>query len=93
MSDNATSAAPSGSRQPRGVTREEIRQLLSDNGYSGNDRNDRLKEALTELSQEDGKSADPETSALLSEVRKALRNSQSTETDTRDDLQADDDQS
>lgn len=69
----------------KGVTREEIRQLLADTGYSESERRERLKTALTELSQKDAKNPDEETRALIAELRDAIHTSQSNEVVAQDE--------
>lgn len=59
---------------PRDVSRQEIQQLLADQGYSAGDREERLKEALTVLTSEqaDAEHPDEERSALIKDIRKSL---------------------
>ena len=56
---------------PQSVNRQEIQQLLSDPGYSADDREDRLKEALTILSSQeaDAEQPDPARSKLISDLQ------------------------
>lgn len=59
---------------PQGISRQELQQLLADSGYSGGEREDRLKEILTELTQAeaDAGTSDTERSKLIKEIRTTL---------------------
>ena len=59
---------------PQSVNRQEIQQLLSDPGYSADDREDQLKEALTILSRQeaDAEQPDPDRSKLISDLQREI---------------------
>lgn len=59
---------------PQSVNRQEIQQLLTDPGYSADDREDRLKEALTILSSQDADAEhpDPERSELIADLQREI---------------------
>ena len=59
---------------PQSVNRQEIQQLLTDPGYSADDREDRLKEALTILSSQDADAEhpDPDRSKLISDLQREI---------------------
>ncbi|MEN0653113.1 MULTISPECIES: hypothetical protein [Hyphobacterium] len=56
------------------VNRQEIQQLLTDPGYSADDRDERLKQALTVLSSEEADAGNPdgERSKLIADIRREI---------------------
>jgi hypothetical protein len=58
------------------VSRQELHDVLMDPGYSAGRRKAWLKKALTQLQQQDNAAASPETSEMISEVKRAIRSLQ-----------------
>ena len=58
------------------VSRQELQDVLMDPGYSAGRRKAWLKKALTQLQQQDHAAASPETSEMISEVKRAIRSLQ-----------------
>lgn len=59
------------------LTREEIQDVLLDEGYSAGQRKEWLKTVLTQLSAEQSENPDPERSHLISEVKEIVKTHQS----------------
>lgn len=60
-------------RPGRNVTREEIQQVLADDGYSAGERQVWLKSLLSDLSQEDGEhETDAVDRELIDEIRQGV---------------------
>lgn len=61
-------------KKPKHVTRQELQQILADRGYSAGAREEKLKEALTELTQAeaDAQNPDPERSEMIRTIRHTL---------------------
>lgn len=54
------------------ISRNEIFEVLADEGYSADDRKAWLKEVLARLSGRQGDSADPDHAALVEEIKAIL---------------------
>lgn len=59
------------------MTREEIQDVLVDEGYSADQRKEWLKTVLTQLSAEQTENPDPERNKLISEVKEIVESHQS----------------
>lgn len=59
------------------VTREEIKDVLANQGYSADQRKGWLKEVLTELICEERKQPDPNHRRMIKEVKEILDDQQS----------------
>lgn len=59
------------------IRRNEIQDVLADEGYSAGQRKSYLKAVLTELSAEQEKTPSEEREQLISEVRKIIDSNQS----------------
>ena len=71
-------------RPGRKVTREEIQQVLQDDGYSSSARQAWLKSLLTDLSQDEGE-GDPVDPELINDVERGIDRLQPRESQAESD--------
>lgn len=56
------------------ITRNEILDVMADEGYAADDRKAWLKDVLTQVSQDDEGRTDPDRQKLMQEIREILHN-------------------
>jgi hypothetical protein len=59
-------------RSGQRISREEVMNILADEGYSADQRKGWLKEVLTQISGDDANPSDPEHAKLAEEIRAIL---------------------